>query len=421
MVLYERRLLTQFNTRIRVGCTALACLLMLSVLMAFSSIVLAASSITLNVPDTAVIGGTVHIAGSINDSGPLAGISLGITVKKPNDATYIVGESKSNSDGAFIFDFTLPGNAPQGTWQVSVAGGGATVNKTFTVNAAGASGVVIAVPSSVKQGSQIAFSGKVLQGNAAVGITVKDTNASIVFTNQATAAADGNYSCSYTVPAAAPMGNWTVDVAGGGTTGQASFMVTSGSSGNLTKVTVSGTIPGLIVDGEGYNLNQLTIVGYDKDNNILNIAGHTITWQIASGADLTHLIGSVLSGVKPGSGTVTATIDGITSNAVNFNVEGCFIATAAYGSYLDPHVRVLRDFRDHVLLSFDLGRQFVAFYYHYSPPVAIYIAKHEGLRTAVRLVLTPFILAMEQLEMVGLCLFMTGILIMVFKRKIRIV
>ena len=32
-------------------------------------------------------------------------------------------------------------------------------------------------------------------------------------------------------------------------------------------------------------------------------------------------------------------------------IEGCFLATAAYGSYLDPHVEALRYFRDHYLVT----------------------------------------------------------------------
>ena len=72
-------------------------------------------------------------------------------------------------------------------------------------------------------------------------------------------------------------------------------------------------------------------------------------------------------------------------------VVGCFIATAAYGSLMESHVKVLRDFRDHFLLTNPPGMAFVDLYYTYSPPVADFIANHDTVRLLVRWSLLPIV------------------------------
>lgn len=95
--------------------------------------------------------------------------------------------------------------------------------------------------------------------------------------------------------------------------------------------------------------------------------------------------------------------------------EGCFIATAAFGSYFEKHVQVLRAFRDNVLMTTALGRAFVEFYYEYSPSIAAVIANNEPLKMVVRGVLTPIVYMIEYPLW-----FVLGIVLVVFgRRKLR--
>lgn len=70
---------------------------------------------------------------------------------------------------------------------------------------------------------------------------------------------------------------------------------------------------------------------------------------------------------------------------------GCFIATAAYGSPLHPHLDILRDFRDRYLMPKKLGCVLVGLYYKYSPFAAELITKHKALKAAVKINLLPLV------------------------------
>ena len=77
--------------------------------------------------------------------------------------------------------------------------------------------------------------------------------------------------------------------------------------------------------------------------------------------------------------------------------SGCFIATAAFGTSLEPEVMVLRHFRDETLLSNTLGQVFVEEYYKISPPIADFIRDKETLKAAVRFGLSPIIYTLDHL------------------------
>ncbi len=72
-------------------------------------------------------------------------------------------------------------------------------------------------------------------------------------------------------------------------------------------------------------------------------------------------------------------------------VEGCFIATAAFGSPLAAEVGALRTLRDRVLLQSAPGRIAVATYYRVSPPLARWLAGSDAARAVARAWLAPVV------------------------------
>lgn len=80
-----------------------------------------------------------------------------------------------------------------------------------------------------------------------------------------------------------------------------------------------------------------------------------------------------------------------TLSSLGASEKGCFIATAAYGSFLDPHVSALRLFRDRYLEPYAWGRVVMDFYYSHSPPLAEVIEQNRSLRIITRWLLAPLV------------------------------
>ena len=71
--------------------------------------------------------------------------------------------------------------------------------------------------------------------------------------------------------------------------------------------------------------------------------------------------------------------------------EGCYIATAVYGSYDAPEVLVLREFRDNVLKKSRGGKLFIKIYYALSPGVANKLKNHTFINDKIKVILDQLV------------------------------
>lgn len=98
------------------------------------------------------------------------------------------------------------------------------------------------------------------------------------------------------------------------------------------------------------------------------------------------------SGYEPASPTPTpvSSYSDDTNNTPK-KKEGCYIATAVYGSYDAPEVITLRRFRDETLKKSFFGRLFIKVYYTLSPPIAKRLKNARRVNSCVKKLLDKLV------------------------------
>ncbi len=92
-------------------------------------------------------------------------------------------------------------------------------------------------------------------------------------------------------------------------------------------------------------------------------------------------------------------VGNVETTAIHFTqIEGCFVATAAWGTPLASEIDALRRFRDRHLLDSGAGRSLVALYNVVGPALADVIRKDDALRARTRRLLAPAVNLARALE-----------------------
>jgi hypothetical protein len=87
---------------------------------------------------------------------------------------------------------------------------------------------------------------------------------------------------------------------------------------------------------------------------------------------------------------------GLGTEASSAKTGGCYVATAVYGSYDAPQVKVLRTWRDEALSMSKAGRGFIRFYYATSPRLVRLVGNRQWFIAPSRFVLDRFVTGLEK-------------------------
>lgn len=174
-------------------------------------------------------------------------------------------------------------------------------------------------------------------------------------------------------------------------------------SGKTVKVSGGCTVEGLFLPTEAGVKTATVAIASNAYNSVsVSLRGDSPSNAVSSGSE---------------SGGGDSPSNSAASGSGGGGGGGCFIATAAFGSYLDPHVKVLRDFRDRYLLTNSPGRAFVDYYYRYSPPIADVMRKHESFKSATRWALVPVVYSVKYPDLMALLLIIPAGIGLAYRRR----
>jgi chitodextrinase len=357
-------------------------------------------TVTLTAPSGgATVSGTIPVSATASDNVGVVGVQFQVdgtnvgaedtgspygvswsTTTVANGAhilTAVARDAAGNTTTSSGVAVTVDNGAP--TVTLTAPTGGATVSGTVTVSAtASDTGGVVGV--------QFRLDGATLGA--------EDTNSPYSVSWATTTATNG----AHTLTAVAR------DAAGNTTTSSGVSVTVDNSIPTVTLTapsggaTVSSTVPvsatasdNVGVVGVQFQLDGASLGSEDTT------APYSVSWTTTAASNGAHILTAVARDAA-GNTTTSSGVAVIVSNtsptptpAAAAAGAGCFIATAAYGSSLEPQVVLLRAFRDRYLLTTPPGRAFVRWYYRTSPPLADQVRQSPPLRALVRGLLWPLV------------------------------